>query len=150
MIRVRKQIERLEYLRTIAVFLQLAEITCEGCGIARDIHHGLGTETRHFLNDLRGPTPRWIKDHDIGPRVGAQQLAHARASRHTSETNVGEMSACRIRLGICDRGAILFDANDFSRATGERKTQISCTTIEFNHSLFLLYITQLEQGPDEP
>lgn len=149
MIRVRKQIEWLEHLCSIAVHLQLTEISCEGCGIARDIDYFLGAEARHLINDVSGATPRWVEDYYIATRARAQQVTQPCANRCADETSMSETSPHGIRLRVSYRGAILFDANEFSCPTRERKTEIPCTAVQFDHSLFLLYIAQVEQRSNE-
>src|SRR5712692_849741 len=149
MIRVRKQIERLERGCMITVHLQPAQVTRQGCRIARHVHYLLGTQTWHLVDHVGGASARRIEDDHIPTRASAQQVTNACASRRADEASVGETGPCRVRLRVSNRSAILLDADEFSRLAGERETQVSRATVKFDYSLFFLYVTQLEQGSDE-
>src|SRR5712692_7383963 len=146
MIRVRKQIERLERGCMITVHLQPAQVTRQGCRIARHVHYLLGTQTWHLVDHVGGASARGIEDDHIPTRASAQQVTNACASRRADEASVGETGPCRVRLRVGNRGAILLDADEFSRLAGERETQVSRATVKFDYSLFFLYVTQSEQA----
>jgi hypothetical protein len=101
------------------------------------------------MNDVSGATPGWVEDYDIATRARAQQETQPGASRGADETSMSETGPCGIRSRVSHRGAILFDADEFSCPARERKTEIPRTAVQFDHSLFFLYVAQAEQRSNE-